>query len=173
MRGLWDSVEGRFDAAIEAVNRAVAKSPSDAFCWVYRARILVNAERPKETETAIRNALHLSPFHPVNYLALLGDALVLQGKTQEALAVFKEMVTAGSPTLYRPICAWQAYTALSARWKPRARKLRRFCGLTRSIALPRRAPFTFHQTSNARRPSSIICVALVCPNDYASVPFKP
>ncbi len=92
MQGLWDSMEGRYDASIDAVNRAVAKSPSDAFCWGCLARILVNAERPNEAETAIRNAMHLNPFYPVNYLSVLGDALVHQGNTREALAVFKEMV---------------------------------------------------------------------------------
>ncbi len=92
MQGLWDSVEGRFDASIDAVNRAVAKSPSDAFCWICRARVLINAERSKEAETAARNAMHLNPFYPVNYLNVLGDALVRQDKTREALAVFKEIV---------------------------------------------------------------------------------
>lgn len=92
MQGLSDSVEGRFDAAIDVVNRAVAKSPSDAFCRFVLARILVNAERPKEAETALRNAMKLNPFFPVNYLAVLGDALVHQDKSKEALAVFKEIV---------------------------------------------------------------------------------
>jgi adenylate cyclase len=93
VRGLSDSVEGRFDAAIEGVNRAVAKSPNDALGWLYLARVLVNEERPVEAEKAMRHAMRLNPFYPINYLAVLGDALVHQGKAQEALAVFKETVS--------------------------------------------------------------------------------
>jgi len=93
VRGFSDSVEGRFDAALEGVNRAVAKSPNDAFGWLALARILVNEERPEEAEKAIRHAMRLNPFYPINYLAVLGDALIHQGKAQEALAAFKEIVS--------------------------------------------------------------------------------
>jgi adenylate cyclase len=93
VRGLSDSVEGRFDAAIEGVNRAVAKSPNDALIWLYLARVLVNVERPEEGEKAVRHAMRLNPFYPINHLSVLGDALVHQGKSQEALAAFKEMVS--------------------------------------------------------------------------------
>jgi adenylate cyclase len=90
--GLLESMEGRFDAAIQAIERAVGKSPNDAFGWLCLARICVNAERAVQGEAAIRHAMRLNPFYPVNYLAVLGDALVHQGKSPEALAVFKEII---------------------------------------------------------------------------------
>ena len=93
VQGLSDSVEGRFAAAIEGVNRAVAKSPSDAFGWLCLARVLVIDERPEEGEKAIRHAMRLNPFYPVNYLTLLANALLDQGKTQDAFAAFKEAVS--------------------------------------------------------------------------------
>lgn len=93
VRGLSDYVEGRFDAAIEGVNRAVAKSPNDALGWLYLARVLVAEERSEEAEKAIRHAMRLNPFYPVLYLGVLGRALVHRGKAQEALAVFKEAVS--------------------------------------------------------------------------------
>ena len=36
--------------------------------------------------------MRLNPFYPINYLAVLGDALVHQGRSQEALEVFNEIV---------------------------------------------------------------------------------
>ena len=36
--------------------------------------------------------MRLNPFYPINYLAVLGDALVHQGKTSEAVEAFCELV---------------------------------------------------------------------------------
>jgi adenylate cyclase len=36
--------------------------------------------------------MRLNPFYPVNYLAVLGDSLVHQRKTSEALEAFSELV---------------------------------------------------------------------------------
>ena len=36
--------------------------------------------------------MRLNPFYPINYLAVLGDALVHQGKTSEAVEAFCEFV---------------------------------------------------------------------------------
>ncbi|MGY8679370.1 tetratricopeptide repeat protein [Bradyrhizobium sp. UFLA05-153] len=56
------------------------------------ARVFINAERSTEGKQAIRSAMRLNPFYPVNYLAVLGDALVHQGKSKEALDAFGELV---------------------------------------------------------------------------------
>ena len=40
----------------------------------------------------LRVAMRLNPFYPVNYLAVLADALVHQGRSQEALEVLDELV---------------------------------------------------------------------------------
>jgi adenylate cyclase len=37
--------------------------------------------------------MRLNPFYPTHYLGVLGDALLSQGKAQEALAAFKEIVS--------------------------------------------------------------------------------
>jgi len=84
--------EGRFVEAVQEVKRALAMSPSDAFLLLAAARILINAEQSAEGEQAIRSAMRLNPFYPVNYLAVLGDALVHQGKTSDALDAFSELV---------------------------------------------------------------------------------
>ena len=84
--------EGRFAEAIQEAKRALAISPSDAFLLLLAARVFINCEQSAEGEQAIRSAMRLNPFYPVNYLAVLGDALVHQGKTSEALDAFYELV---------------------------------------------------------------------------------
>lgn len=84
--------DGRFDEAVREARRALAISPSDAFLLLLAARVFINGEQLAEAEQAIRSAMRLNPFYPVNYLAVLGDALVHQGKTSEALEAFHELV---------------------------------------------------------------------------------
>ena len=86
------SFEGRFDEAVKTAERAAAISPNDAFCWIILGQILINAERHAEAERAVRTAMRLNPLYPVNYLAVLGDALLHQGRNAAALNVFAELV---------------------------------------------------------------------------------
>lgn len=92
MRSGVRSFEGRFAEAFEDVKRALDKSPNDAYCWVRAARILIHLDRGKEAEEAIRYAMRLNPFYPIQYLAVLGDALAHQDCNEEAIAVFDEVV---------------------------------------------------------------------------------
>ena len=91
-RSVAKSLEGRFGEAVTDARLALAKSPNDAHCWLNLARLLVNAEQPVEAEQAIRYAMRLNPLYPINYLAVLGDALVHQGRNDDALQVFQEIV---------------------------------------------------------------------------------
>jgi len=84
--------DGRFVEAVEGIRQVIERSPNDAFCWLALARLLINSEQPKEAEQAIRQAMRLIPFYPINYLAVLGDVFVHQGLNQEALDVFHELV---------------------------------------------------------------------------------
>ena len=86
------TIRGEFGAAVEGMKRLIARSPNDAFCWLSLARFLINDEQPQEGEQAMRHAMRLNPFYPVNYLAVLADALVHQGRSQEALDVLDELV---------------------------------------------------------------------------------
>jgi tetratricopeptide (TPR) repeat protein len=52
----------------------------------------VNAERLDDGERAIRVAMRLNPIYPVNYLAVLADALVNQGRGEEALEVLATLI---------------------------------------------------------------------------------
>src|SRR6185295_977203 len=71
MRSLVMTFDGQFNDAVEGMKRVVARSPSDAMAWGAYGRVLVNAARPVEAEQAVRHAMRLNPFYPVNYLAVL------------------------------------------------------------------------------------------------------
>jgi len=92
MQSLVMTLDNRFGDAVEGMKQVVARSPNDAFAWATYARVLVNAEQPVEAERAVRHAMRLNPFYPVNYLAVLADALVHQARNDEALEVLKELV---------------------------------------------------------------------------------
>ena len=92
MLGNVYAFDDRFAEAITQVKHALSISPNDAFLWLAAARILINAELPADGERAIRSAMRLNPLYPVNYLAVLGDALVHQGKSAEALEALTELV---------------------------------------------------------------------------------
>jgi adenylate cyclase len=92
MLGNVHAFEGRFDDALAQADRALAISPNDAFLWLLAARLFVNAERLADGERAIRTAMRLNPFYPINYLAVLADALTHQDKGDEALEVLSELV---------------------------------------------------------------------------------
>jgi len=92
MRSGVRSFEGQFAEAFEDVKRALDKSPNDAYCWVRSARILIHLDRGEEAEEAIRYAMRLNPFYPIQYLAILGDALAHQDRNEEAIAVFDDVV---------------------------------------------------------------------------------
>ena len=92
MLGNVYALEDRFEEAIVQANRALSISPNDAFLWLAAARLFINAELPADGERAIRSAMRLNPLYPVNYLAVLGDALVHQSKVEEALEPLTELV---------------------------------------------------------------------------------
>jgi adenylate cyclase len=92
MKGNILAFDQRFEEAAAEATRAATISPNDAWCWIALARILINAERLEEGERAARQAMRLNPFSPVNYYAVLGDALVHQGRTAEALKVFGKLL---------------------------------------------------------------------------------
>jgi TolB-like protein/Tfp pilus assembly protein PilF len=92
VRALLQSLNGNFQAPVLDMKSVVAKHPSHALFWFGLARLLINAGQPDEAEKAMRHAMRLNPLYPINYLAVLGDALVHQHRADEAIDVFKRLV---------------------------------------------------------------------------------
>jgi adenylate cyclase len=86
------SMAGRFDEAVLMAQHATEISPNDAMCWSALGRVLVNAERQAEGERAVRAAMRLNPFYPINYLTILADALIHLGRNAEAIEALEQVV---------------------------------------------------------------------------------
>jgi adenylate cyclase len=112
MRSGVRSFEGRFAEAFEDVKLALEKSPNDAYCWVRSARILIHLDRADEAEAAIRQAMRLNPFYPIQYLSILGDVLAHQDRNEEAVAIFQDVVRREPRYLSGYVHLARAYSAL-------------------------------------------------------------
>jgi adenylate cyclase len=84
--------EGCFDEALVDANLAVTKGPGDALCWLRYARVLIWLERSEEGEAAARHAMRLNPLYPIFYDAVLGDAILRQGRADEAIKIFQQIL---------------------------------------------------------------------------------
>lgn len=93
LKGLCASYRGRHDEAVREGKLAVHLGPSDDFATVALGRILVDAGRPAEGETYVREAMRLNPFYPVFYDGILANALELQARDQEAIEILERAVS--------------------------------------------------------------------------------
>jgi serine/threonine-protein kinase len=73
--------------ALPLVERAVALDPLNPRAFIYQSQVLFYARRYADAIAAARHALALSPDSK-QWLATLGDALVLAGKPKEALIAY-------------------------------------------------------------------------------------
>jgi TolB-like protein len=80
---------GEWKDAAYSIEAAIANDPLDPAPYNIAGRIYVRAGRFTDAETAVRRALQISPTSTFNHL-LLGIALLMQGKTTEALAEMQQ-----------------------------------------------------------------------------------
>jgi tetratricopeptide (TPR) repeat protein len=106
MRSGVRSFEERFAEAFEDVKRATDKSPNDAYCWVRGARILIHLDRGKEAEEAIRYAMRLNPFYPIQFLATRLRTRI--ATKRQSLSLMKS--SGVNQSIYRGMCIWLART---------------------------------------------------------------
>jgi serine/threonine protein kinase/Flp pilus assembly protein TadD len=88
----------RFDLAVQAMRDAVAIVPADAEYWHDLARMLAYAERPTEALAAVERALVLSGGNNVRFLHTKGAQLNGLGRSDEAIAVLRQ-VAERAPTV--------------------------------------------------------------------------
>ena len=77
-------LNGDWEEALESGRAAVIANPSAAETRHCHADILVHAGDPAEAEREMRLALALDPFHPPTWRTVLGRALLLAGRVEEA-----------------------------------------------------------------------------------------
>jgi TolB-like protein/Tfp pilus assembly protein PilF len=78
-------LNGNWDEALEMARAAVRANPCAAESRYGYGEVLTHAGDPLEAEREIRLALSLNPFHPPSWRALLGRALLVAGRFEEAL----------------------------------------------------------------------------------------
>jgi adenylate cyclase len=83
----------RYEQAIVEAENAVALDPNDADACVTLAEILSCAGRAEEAAPWAEKALRLDPHYPTSYLFALGQAYHLTGRSDEAVATFKRVLT--------------------------------------------------------------------------------
>jgi adenylate cyclase len=82
-----------YEQAIEEAEKAVALDPNDADACVTLAEILSCAGRAEEAVLWAEKALRLDPHYPTSYLFAVGQAYYLTGRADEAIALFKRVLT--------------------------------------------------------------------------------
>jgi tetratricopeptide (TPR) repeat protein len=83
-------VQGMHDAAIAEGKKAVVLGPSNAFANCLLGAFLTWADRPDEAIPVINNAFRLNPF-PIDWqFTALGNAYLVLGRYEEALANHKK-----------------------------------------------------------------------------------
>jgi len=82
--------QGKHDEAIAEGEKAVALVPSSAFANATLGTFLAWADRPDEAILVLKNAIRLNPL-PTNWeLCFLGNAYLIAGQYEEALAYYKK-----------------------------------------------------------------------------------
>jgi adenylate cyclase len=87
---LWQKQHAQ---AITEAEQALALDPNDADGYETLGEILSFAGRPQDTLGLVEKGLRLNPRQPVSLLWLLGRAYLLTGRYDEAIVVYKRILT--------------------------------------------------------------------------------
>ncbi|WP_326538030.1 tetratricopeptide repeat protein [Pseudorhodoferax sp.] len=92
LRGVVAARMGRPEAAVQAIRTGLARAPQDnAWMLAELGYVLAGLERYPEAIAALRDAVQRDP-DTVRWRLLLGDALRLGGRTEEALGIAQQLV---------------------------------------------------------------------------------
>jgi adenylate cyclase len=83
-------LKNRFDEAATAARKSMQCAPSHADVLMFGSFVLTSAGFAREAVGHIERATVLSPSHTANYLGVLGNAYRLAGRTEEAIAAFRQ-----------------------------------------------------------------------------------
>ncbi len=91
--GLVYAEQQQPDQAIEEEERAVALDPNNDVSYARQALVLNWSGRTEESRQAIAQAMRLNPRYPFWYVFVLGQANLLSGRYDEAIAALKETIS--------------------------------------------------------------------------------
>ena len=78
-----------FSGSVAAVKTAVQLGPNLPDVLTFASYVFAAAGRADEAVDCAKRAMTLSPYHPPNYFGILGNALRLAGRSDEALEAFR------------------------------------------------------------------------------------
>jgi len=84
--------QGLTDEALREAEKAVALDPNGASAYAALANTLILTNRPQEGLDAIRKAIRLDPYHPPQYLTMLGAAQFGLEQFEAAVTSFERAI---------------------------------------------------------------------------------
>ncbi len=81
--------DGKYDEALETINRAISLDPNDADSYAQLGHNLVFAGKPEEGVVALHKAMRLDPAYPALVLQRLGYAYFGMEQYEEAASIFE------------------------------------------------------------------------------------
>src|SRR5262245_4133828 len=106
--------------AMAEAQKAVALDPNYADAYVTLADILSFAGRPEEAIGWVEKAMRLNPRYPAFYLGSLGHAYRLVGRSEEAIAALRRVVTRNPDHLVAHLTLAVVYSELGQEAEARA-----------------------------------------------------
>ena len=91
---------GKNDKAIAEGRKAVAVAPSSAYANVQLGVFLAWADQPEEAILVLKNASRLNPFPDDWQLTFVGNAYLVAGRYEEALAYYKQAQKRNSDNIW-------------------------------------------------------------------------
>jgi adenylate cyclase len=95
IHALWSTiylVQGQYEKAIEAGERALARGPNNACNTAILAQVMYFTGRGKEAIELMEKAMRLSPYHPHWYLGTLALAYIMIEGYEKALEIAKQQL---------------------------------------------------------------------------------
>ena len=89
----WEKLQ--YEPALAAIERGIAREPSNAHNYAVQGEILRSMGRPEEALRSLEQAMRLNPRHPGWYLGTLGGAYIMTGRYAEAIPVLNTRILRG------------------------------------------------------------------------------
>jgi adenylate cyclase len=114
------SIKREYERALAEGERAVALDPNGADVYAWYAMSLTFAERPDEAILLFQKAIRLNPFGPTWYFFNLGNALLIMGRSEEAVSAYKKALQRSPDNLLAHVLLATAYSKMGREKEARA-----------------------------------------------------
>ncbi len=114
------SIKREYEKALAEGQRAVALDPNGADVHAYYAMSLNYAGRPEEAIPLFQEAIRLNPLAPSTYFQMLGHALRITGRFEEAVSAYKKALQRAPNSITAHIALVATYSMMGREKEARA-----------------------------------------------------